>query len=65
MSPLRRVLVANRGEIALRVLRACYDEGKQGDSPGPRPQLIGSIRRHSFRCSWTCNSFSIGRPLGS
>src|SRR5437899_11476747 len=27
VSPLRRILVANRGEIALRIIRACHEEG--------------------------------------
>src|SRR2546426_11291236 len=27
MSPFKRVLVANRGKIALRIIRACHEEG--------------------------------------
>jgi len=33
MSPtIKRVLVANRGEIALRIIRACHEEGLEAVS---------------------------------
>ena len=33
----RRVLVANRGEIALRVIRACHELGIETVASTPRP----------------------------
>nr|WP_318272624.1 biotin carboxylase N-terminal domain-containing protein [Paracoccus saliphilus] len=29
LTPIRRILIANRGEIALRIIRACHDEGME------------------------------------
>ena len=49
MAALERVLIANRGEIALRVLRACFDEGIEAVLAQVGPHPLGPVREHLLR----------------
>jgi acetyl-CoA carboxylase biotin carboxylase subunit len=57
--PLRRVLIANRGEIALRIIRACRDEGIETVAV-----FSDADRRAPFVCA-ADRSVRIGSPAPS
>jgi acetyl-CoA carboxylase biotin carboxylase subunit len=53
---LRRVLVANRGEIAVRIVRACHDEGCEAIV------VVSDADRESLPASIADGVVDIGRP---
>ena len=53
MPPLERVLVANRGEIAVRIIRACFDEGVETTAEFARDVLAHpDVERGAVHTRW-------------
>ncbi|MDX6687375.1 MAG: acetyl-CoA carboxylase, biotin carboxylase subunit, partial [Baekduia sp.] len=59
MAGLRRVLIANRGEIAVRILRACFDEGLE------TVLTVSEIDRESLGAQLADRSVCIGPASAS
>src|SRR6266545_2042761 len=57
--PLRRILVANRGEIALRIIRACRELAIEAI------QVYSEADRHSLPVRLADGSICIGPPPSS
>ncbi|WP_418235285.1 biotin carboxylase N-terminal domain-containing protein, partial [Butyricicoccus sp.] len=45
--PFKKVLAANRGEIAIRIFRACYDLGLRTVAMYSREDMNGQFRTHA------------------